>query len=108
MHKRLLTALMGSAVLLHGPLSLADTPPGCDVHLVVHVTPDVPNPGNAGFLSSLVTDPNFRLVWLGKISDRDWALELRGPGAPEACDRVIEGMRRDARVVSVEIQGSGV
>jgi len=87
-------------------LGCADAPAQCDVHLVVHVTPDVPNPGNAGFLSSLVTDPNFRLMWLGKLSDRDWAVELSGPGAPEACERVIDGMRRDARVVSVEIQDS--
>lgn len=101
-----LPTLLTLASLLPCELSVADEPAHCDVHVVVHVTPDVPNPGNVGFLSSLVTDPNFRLTWLGKLSDRDWALELSGPGAPEACEKVIDGMRRDARVVSVEIQGN--
>jgi hypothetical protein len=83
----------------------ADTPVQCDVHLLVHLTPDVPDLAAAGFLSSLLTNPNFRLAVLGKSGDRDVAMELSGPGSAAACAQVIDGMRRDARIVSIEIQG---
>jgi hypothetical protein len=72
---------------------------------MVRLTPDVPNPADAGFLSSLLNDPRFRLTWVGKGSDHDVELELSGPGTNDACVRVIDGMRRDARIVLIQIQG---
>jgi hypothetical protein len=34
----------------------------------------------------------------------DTVVDLRGPGPGRRCNRVVEGMRRDGRVVSVEVQ----
>ena len=107
MHKSLLSSLILAGCL---PLAAAqaDAPPQCDLHLIVHLTPDVPDPAASGFLSSLLTNPNYRLNLLGKVGDRDVAMELSGPGAPAACTQIIDGMRRDARIVSIEIQGGVV
>jgi hypothetical protein len=104
MHKPLLPLLILTGFLPWAAAN-ADAPVQCDLHLIVHLTPDVPDPAASGFLSSLLTNPNFRLNLLGKVGDRDVAMELSGPGAPAACAQVIDGMRRDARIVSIEIQG---
>jgi len=104
MRKALPPLLILTSALCWAPVQ-AEQPAQCDLHLIVHLTPDVPDPAASGFLSSLLTDPNFRLALLGKVGDRDVAMELSGPGSAENCAHVIDGMRRDARIVSIEIQG---
>jgi hypothetical protein len=103
--QRPLVPLLILSVALPWAAAQAEAPAQCDVRLVVHLTPDVPDAAASGFLSSLLTNPNFRLSVLGKVGDRDIAMELSGPGAAESCSQVIDGMRRDARIVSIEIQG---
>lgn len=86
----------------------SEAPAQCQVRLVVHVTPDVPDVAASGFLSSLLTNPNYRLNVLGMTGDRDVTMELTGPGSTAACVQVINGMRRDARILSIDIQdGTG-
>lgn len=102
--RRPLIPLLVLAAMLPWTQALAEAPARCDVHLIVHLTPDVPDAAASGFLSSLLTNPNFRLAVLGKVGDRDVAMELSGPGSADSCNEVIEGMRRDARVVSIEVQ----
>jgi hypothetical protein len=99
-----LLALLILCGIIPWTAALADAPVQCDLHLIVHLTPDIPDPAGSGFLSSLLTNPNFRLAMLGKVGDRDVAMELSGPGTPAACIQVIDGMRRDARIMSIEIQ----
>lgn len=103
--RRPLIPLLVLAAMLPWTAAHAETPAQCDVRLIVHLTPDVPDAAASGFLSSLLTNPNFRLAVLGKVGDRDVAMELSGPGSPGSCNHVIDGMRRDARVVSIEVQG---
>jgi len=50
----------------------ADTPVQCDVHLLVHLTPDVPDLAAAGFLSSLLTNPNFRWPCWARAAIGTW------------------------------------
>jgi hypothetical protein len=78
-------------------------PPQCSMPLLVEVTPDVPNPGDAGFLSSLLGDhPGYQLFLLGVVDDTHVNLQLQGPGPTERCKAIIDSMRDDGRVVSIE------
>jgi hypothetical protein len=104
MHKPPLAIVLLMLLLMPCVRAEADAPQ-CQQHLIVHLTPDVPNPADAGFLSSLVTIPYYRLVWVRKVSDDIVALDLSGPGTADDCTRVIEAMRRDSHVVSIELGG---
>jgi hypothetical protein len=103
--RRPLFPLLALTAILPWAAAHADAPLQCDVHLLVHLTPDVPDAAASGFLSSLLTNPNYRLSVLGKVGDRGVAMELSGPGAADSCAQVVDGMRRDARIVAIEIQG---
>jgi hypothetical protein len=81
-------------------------PPGwCDVSLAVELTPDVPNPSDVGFLSSLLSNhPDYRLVFRGRSEDDSAVLlELIGPGPDYVCRSVLQTMRRDGRILSVHL-----
>ena len=83
----------------------AATPAPCDMPLTLRLTPDVPNPSDAGFLSSLLSNhPDFRLVYRGRSEDDSLHVELIGPGPDYLCRRVIRVMRRDGRVLSIHIE----
>jgi hypothetical protein len=83
----------------------AASPASCDMRLGVVLTPDVPNPSNPGFLSSLLSNhPSYRLTLLGQDRGSLIVLDLSGPGPAYRCENVIETMRRDARVLSVDVQ----
>ena len=80
----------------------------CDMRLRVELTPDVSNPRDAEFIGSLVNShPDYQLSL--ERSDLEnssvIALALRGPGPEAGCRDVVQSMRRNARVVSVEVQG---
>ncbi len=77
----------------------------CDLRLGVMLTPDIPNPADPGFLSSLVSNhPGYRLTLRREERDSVLALELSGPGPESGCRNVIETMRRDARVLAVRVE----
>jgi hypothetical protein len=74
----------------------------CSIHLLVELTPDVPDPRNVGFLSSLLSNHvSYQLTF---NQARDGALvdlELTGPGPAYRCQNVVKAMRRDGRVLSI-------
>jgi hypothetical protein len=79
----------------------------CDLRLRVALTPDVPNASNAGFISSLLSyHPDYQLVLQARdLGDSSViVLNLRGPGPETGCREVVKSMRKDARVVSVEVE----
>jgi hypothetical protein len=83
----------------------AASPASCDMSLTVELWPDVPDPGDAGFLSSLLGNhPSYRLTLREQRSSTLVVLDLTGPGRGERCENVIEAMRKDARVLSVHAQ----
>jgi hypothetical protein len=95
----LLTALLGSNVAVAAP------PAPCDVRLSVELTPDVPNPGDVGFLSSLLGDHSGYQLTLRRQRDGSViVLELTGPGPDYLCRNVVEAMRKDGRVLSVRVR----
>ena len=81
----------------------ATAPPSCSMTLDVELTPDVPNVRDGGFVSSLLGDhPGYRLVLRSVIDDSHLILQLSGPGTQDACEDVVESMRDDSRVLSID------
>jgi hypothetical protein len=79
-------------------------PPTCAMRLTVEVTPDVPNPSDGAFISSLLGDhAGYQLFLLQTVDDTHVILQLQGPGAAERCEAVVDGMRNDGRVLSIQV-----
>jgi hypothetical protein len=95
------------AMLLGMSAASADEPmpaPRCAVRLSVAVTPDVPDPSNGGFLSSLLGDhAEYQLFLLSRDDDTHVTLQLQGPGPAERCHAVVDSMRNDGRVQSIQV-----
>jgi len=80
----------------------ASAPRPCDLQLTVALTPDVPNPSDPGFLSSLLSNyPSYQLILLQQRDSSIIGVELTGPGPESGCRDVVETMRKDGRVLSV-------
>ena len=89
------------AYSLHADPPIA--PPKCSMALSVEVTPDVPNPGNGAFISSLLGNhTEYQLFLLSVADDTHVNLRLQGPGPDERCQAVVDSMRDDGRVLSIE------
>jgi hypothetical protein len=99
--KALLGAALITTALAVGTVA-AQTPPTCHRHLSVELTPDVPNPRDLAFLSSLLTQPGFQLSWTGQ-NGSVVELDLSGPGPDDQCRAVIAAMRKDGRVQSITV-----
>jgi hypothetical protein len=98
-------ALVGATLItmaLAVGTAAAQAPPSCHRHLSVELTPDVPNPRDLAFLSSLLTQPGFTLSWTGQ-NGTVVELDLSGPGPDDQCRAVIAAMRKDSRVQSVTV-----
>jgi len=77
--------------------------PKCAMRLSVEVTPDVPNPANVGFISSLLGNhTEYQLFLLRLVDDTHVELQLQGPGPDDSCQAVVESMRSDGRILSIE------
>jgi hypothetical protein len=77
-------------------------PPQCSMRLSVEVTPDVPNPGNGAFISSLLGNhTDFQLYLLRVVDDTHVNLQLQGPGPAERCQAVVDSISNDGRVLSI-------
>jgi hypothetical protein len=83
-----------------------DAPPAtCAMRLGVVLTPDIPNPADPGFLSSLLSNHSSYQLTLQRAEPHSvLVLELYGPGPESSCQNVIETMRRDARVLAVDVE----
>jgi hypothetical protein len=80
-------------------------PPQCALHLVVELTPDVPNPRDSGFVSSLLGNHSgYQLSLRHVIDDTHLDMLLFGPGPKRNCREVVDSMRKDARVASIEVR----
>ncbi|HEY1875658.1 MAG TPA: hypothetical protein VGG67_14780 [Steroidobacteraceae bacterium] len=77
-------------------------PPQCSMRLSVEVTPDVPNPGNGAFISSLLGNhTDFQLYLLRVVDETHVNLQLQGPGPAERCQAVVDSISNDGRVLSI-------
>lgn len=102
-----LAAWLALSALLATAPARADPPmgpPTCSLRLSIEVTPDVPDPTDPGFLSSLLGNhPSYQLYFLGKGDDTHVYVQLQGPGPGERCQEVVDSMRNDGRVSSIEV-----
>jgi hypothetical protein len=100
----ILSAAFLASALAAGPAWADPAPPApvCTRHLTLHLTPDVSNPRDLTFLSSLVTVPGYQLTWRGQ-NDSAIEVELSGPGPEDQCRAVIAAMRKDTRIQSVGV-----
>jgi hypothetical protein len=97
-----LFAALLAAVLVNNVAAAA--PAVCNMRLSVELTPDVPNPLDSGFLSSLLSNQaSYRLTLRGWHPGSVIVIELTGPGPEYRCQNVVEAMRKDGRVLSIHI-----
>jgi hypothetical protein len=76
----------------------------CDLRLVVGLAPDVPDPSDTGFLSSLLGNhPSYGLTLTEQLHSSVIVVELTGPGPEYVCDNVIDAMRKDGRVLFIHV-----
>jgi len=95
-------SLLGSSV---NTAAEATGPPTCTLALTVQLTPDVPSPSNGGFLSSLLgNNVGYRLTLLQVDDDTTIEVQLDGPGTMERCQEVVDHMREDGRVLSIDLR----
>jgi hypothetical protein len=84
----------------------ADQPiaaPTCALRLLVEVTPDVPNAADSGFISSLLgNNAGYELLLMQVVDDTHVSLQLQGPGPAQRCQAVVDSMRNDGRVASID------
>jgi hypothetical protein len=91
------------AVVLVNNIAAA-SPTVCNMRLSVELTPDVPNPLDSGFLSSLLSnEASYQLTLLGRRTGSVIVIELAGPGPEYLCRNVVEAMRKDGRVLSIHL-----
>ena len=104
-HSRIGTKFLALTTLvaaLSGVSAYAAPPAPCSSRLVVELTPDVPNPSDQSFLSSLLGNQlAYQLTWIGEAGSFAIVLDLNGPGPEEQCQAVIASIRKDGRVLSV-------
>jgi hypothetical protein len=80
-------------------------PGPCVLHLSLHVTPDVPNPGDGGFLSSLLgNNVGYQLSVERVVDDTHVDVVLYGPGPAANCQQVLQRVRQDGRVQSINVR----
>jgi hypothetical protein len=108
--RRRVTRTVGTVALLgvlSGGAAVASAGERCDARLKVTLPSDVPNTGDAGFLSSLLNDPTtYHLELLRQAEASVVELDLSGPGSESRSASVIETMRKDARVESIRVDST--
>jgi hypothetical protein len=84
----------------------AATPASCEVHLKIVAVPDTTDPHHAGLLNSLLNaHPGYQLILQSPEANDAVVADLAGPGPRADCRAVVEAIRGNARVSSVELQG---
>jgi len=95
-------AVLVAAMLYSGNPAAAAEAQSCNMRLRIQLTPDVPDPRDAGFLSSLLSNEvGYRLIFRNSRDDTHIVADLIGPGPQYSCQEAMDTVRRDGRVLSV-------
>jgi hypothetical protein len=78
------------------------SPQQCNVRLALTLTPDVPDTQSPGFLGAILSDPQYRLTWLGG-TDTQATVQLTGPGPSSQCQAAVNRLSRDTHVLDVKV-----
>lgn len=100
-----IVAILGLIAMVKVKADQPMAPPKCAMSLSIEVTPDVPDPSDSGFISSLLGDhPGYRLFLLQAVDDTHVNLQLQGPGPDQRCQAIVDSMRNDGRVLSIQVK----
>jgi hypothetical protein len=100
--KMIKIALLTTALLL--PSLAAAQVSKCTLQLNVQVTPDVENPRDPGFLSTLAGNPAYSLIFV-RTSDEGDAEVLQLSGPPGTCHSQVEIMKMNSHIINIEVMG---
>jgi hypothetical protein len=93
--------LAGLCVL--GPADVRSAPPDrCHARLSLTLTPDVPNPRDPSFLSTLTANPLYSLIWV-EGNDTTAVVDLTGPATDYHCEDEIRRLSRDAHIMDLQV-----
>jgi hypothetical protein len=100
-----IVAIFGLVAMVKVKADQPMAPPKCAMSLSIEVTPDVPDPSDSGFISSLLGDhPGYRLFLLQAVDNTHVNLQLQGPGPDQRCQAIVDSMRNDGRVLSIQVK----
>jgi hypothetical protein len=103
-HRTVILGALTLVALACGADAVAE-PATCDMRLNIELTPDVPDPRDNAFISSLLdNEVDYQLTLRREASDSAIVLELTGPGPAYRCQQVVDVIRRDSRVLSVHMR----
>jgi hypothetical protein len=79
-------------------------PAACTLRFVATLSPDVPNPRDSSFVSSLLGDHGGYALYLEHvIDDTHLDMLLVGPGPRRNCRQVLDSIGKDSRIQSVNV-----
>jgi hypothetical protein len=80
-------------------------PRACTLRFVAELSPDVPNPRDNSFVSSLLGDHSgFALYLEHVIDDTHLDMLLVGPGPGRNCRQVLDSIGKDSRIQSIAVR----
>jgi len=84
----------------------AEPPQECNMRLALTLTPDVPDSQSPGFLGAILSNPSYKLTWVGG-TDTQATVQLTGPGPSSQCQDAVNQLSRDTHVLNVRVLQSG-
>jgi hypothetical protein len=100
-------AALAVLAVLGGSSTAAAEEAVCEARLTVELSPGVPRASDDGFVSSLLNNHfSYRLELLRQDGSSVIEVDLTGPGPSYRCQKVIESMRKDARVESIRVESA--
>ena len=77
-------------------------PEKCTARIEVKLTPDVPDPRDPSFLTALLANPLYTLIWVDGSGSMA-VYELTGPPTDYRCEKEINLLRRAAHVMDLKV-----
>jgi hypothetical protein len=77
-------------------------PDRCHARLSLKLTPDIPNPRDPTFLSTLTANPLYQITWV-EGDDTTAVVDLTGPATDFHCEDEIRRLGRDAHIMDLKV-----
>jgi len=95
--------VIASAIALLTGSALANAQQdACRARIEVTLDPEVNNPRDPSFLSSLLTTPGYQLTWVSG-NDETTIYDLLGPATDDGCSNMVEQISKSSAVLNVRV-----
>jgi len=95
--------LIASAIVLLTGSAIANAQQdACRARIEVTLDPEVNDPRDPSFLSSLLATPGYQLTWVSG-NDETTIYDLKGPASDNGCADMIEQIGKSSAVLNVRI-----